>query len=166
MALSVAANTTPRPLPVGLMESVGDAPPKRKRSANGVYDRSVTEVAGWLAGSEGQETWGRAEARHFVALYAVLHERVYGAAPAELRSEAWWGAVSAAGKMLREEFGGEPARMLDFVRWTWRREQGREKKRGDEQEVRRVGWKLQFLTRHLLTDYRVANAQARKPVNR
>ena len=117
-----------------------------------------------------------AKPAHFVALYAWLHAEVYGAPPAELRSQAWWGAVSAATKLLRDEFSdeahpeGSPLRMLDFIRWVWRRERGREQRaaarEGEGHEARRIGWALQFVLRHLVTDYRVDMAREGRRVNR
>ena len=108
--------------------------------------------------------WRDAQPQHLVALYGWLHGEVYGAEPLELKGEAWWGAGSAAGKLVREEFGGSVAAALDYVRWVWRRERAREKKAA-EQDARRIGWRLMFCMRHLLTDYRVANARSGRRVN-
>lgn len=148
---------------VGDPEKTGGG--KRRTSPTRAYDRAQEEIAAFRADPD---RWASATPAHFVALYAWLHAEVYGAAPAELRSDAWWGAVSAATKMLREEFSGEPLRMLDFVRWTWRRERAREQRptRDDGAEARRIGWRLQFFLRHLVTDYRVEIARTHRKVNR
>jgi len=110
--------------------------------------------------------WEAAHPSRFVALYAVLHEIVYGVLPPELRGEAWWGACSGAAKMLRDEFDGAGERMLAYCRWVWRRERAREKRRRDEgTETRRISWSSMFVGRYLLGDYRVDVARAGKRVN-
>lgn len=94
---------------------------------------------------------------HLVGLYEHCHRQVYGVAPGELNAEVWMGAASAAGKLIRDEFGGDVRAAVEFVRWTWWREKGREetaKKRGEVRTFR-IGWRLQFRARELLTDYRV-----------
>lgn len=154
---------------MAMAEFVGDLEKGGKRRAASptrAYDRAAEEIAAFRSDPD---RWVTGTPAHFVALYAWLHAEVYGAPPAELRSDAWWGAVSAAAKLLRDEFSGEPLRLLDYIRWTWRRERGREQKaaaRDDGGESRRIGWKLQFVYKHLLTDYRVDAARAGKKVNR
>lgn len=94
---------------------------------------------------------------HLVALWARCHAQVYGAAPAELTRDAWLPAKSAAEKLVREEFDGDVAAAVEFLRWTWTREKQREDRarRVGEDRVSRIGWRLMFAQRYLLTDYRV-----------
>lgn len=104
------------------------------------------------------------EPRHLVALYFQLHEHVYGVAPAELRDgQQYLGAVSAAKKLLKQEFDEDPLSMVEFLRWCWQRERRAEKwRRKNDRETRRIGWRLQFVARNLVTDYRVALARKQK----
>jgi len=105
-----------------------------------------------------------ATASHLVALYEWCHEQVYGARPSELDAgDAWKLATFAAAKLTKDEFDGEFQRAIEFVRWTWQREKAREKARreGRNNSVGRVGWRLQFVTRHLVTDYRIDMARKR-----
>ncbi len=101
--------------------------------------------------------------KHLVALYARLHARVYGAEPQELADgKSFFAASSAAERLVRVEFAGTPDRALDFLRWTWRREADREKWRRQNPGGSgggRIGWKLQFAGRALVTDYRVEMAR-------
>jgi len=105
-----------------------------------------------------------ATASHLVALYEWCHEQVYGAKPSELDAgDAWKMATFAAARLAKDEFGGEFQRAIEFVRWTWQREKAREHARrtGRNDSVGRIGWRLQFVTRHLVTDYRIDMARKR-----
>lgn len=103
---------------------------------------------------------------HLVALWARCHGQVYGVEPAELDAAAWRGAAFAAARLVRGEFGGSMEAAVEFLRWTWRREQWREDKAREERNARvgRIGWRLQFVARHLLTDYRLDRARRRLPI--
>jgi hypothetical protein len=100
--------------------------------------------------------WSEATARHMVALYAWLHEKVYGVAPGELTSRERLYAAGAAARMLEKEFDGDPGAMATFVVWTWKREKKTEEWRraNGRTEGRRIGWRLQF-NNSLLTDFRI-----------
>ena len=118
---------------------------------------SLSEASHRMASGE----WAGALPRHFVALWASCHERVYGAsAVGELAGMGWRASVKAAASLLRDEFGGEPDEMARFVRWTWVREEGKErwcKGKGYERK-KRVGWRQQFGA-ELVTEYRVEQAR-------
>lgn len=110
--------------------------------------------------------WSGAEARHLVALYAYLHEQVYGVAADELVKAPleWLGAVSAATKLLREEFGDQAPAAVEWVRWVWKREKAgcdRRAKVGETSDFR-IGWRYMFCRRGLLVDYRRAVASAKE----
>ncbi len=97
-----------------------------------------------------------AHPRELVGLYALLHEQTFKTIPLEL-NEHWGAAVSAAGKLVRDEFGGDVAKAEHFVAWCWRRVRLREKRRDEGDEAFRPGWRLQFKsTSSWVTDYRVA----------
>ncbi len=100
---------------------------------------------------------------HLVALYEWCHEQIYGVLPAELNAKAWLMACGHARRLIDEEFKGDVAATIDFIRWTWKREAGREKARraGTNPNIGRIGWRLQFVTRFLVTDYRLDVARGR-----
>lgn len=138
--------------------------PKRKATAKSMsgYDRAREEAAERVTAGD----WGDAGPAAFVGFYALMHEKIYGVAPAEL-VDAWKGAVSAARGMLDKDFGGKPIEMLEFLRWTWKRERAREtKRRAEGTEGGRIGWVLQFKSRALLTDYRVEESRAQEAAKR
>lgn len=107
-----------------------------------------------------REAFDDARAEHMVGLYALLHTRVYEVGPGELAdAKVFLGARSAAGKMLRDEFGGRQLPMVEFIQWVWSRERQRERQRRGVDCQYRIGWRLQFQSRVLVTDYRVALAR-------
>lgn len=94
-----------------------------------------------------------------VALYEWLHEQVYGARPVEIARRAVWKTVAfAAGKLVKNEFRDDVGAVVDFMRWCWDRERTRMARQQPERRMGRIGWRLQFVTGHLLTDYRISKA--------
>lgn len=148
---------------------------KKKKAARKPTKRTARDPKGYATAREEAafrakaNDWRDAAPRHLVGLYAVLHEQVYGVAPAEL-VDAWKGAVSAAAAMLKSEFKGDVPAFVEFIRWTWQRARRRKDKAVAEGgEVSRIGWVLQFKSRAMLTDYRVDMAgalEAAKPKGR
>ena len=131
---------------------VAQMQPARKRRANGrgIFARSVEQAEAYRKAGK----WDGASGRHLVALYAWLHEQIYGVAAAELLDgDAVLGAISSADKLLRAEFDGDAGRAVKFIAWCWSRERQRET--SGRNEGRRVTWRLQFASRCMLTDYRV-----------
>lgn len=102
------------------------------------------------------ERWSEMTPAMFVALYAWLHSEVYGVDPsAELAGKTGLAARGAAKRMVDEMFDGDRVAAVDFVRWSWRREKGREQWRRDNgQAGSRMGWRWQFGPA-LVNDYRV-----------
>ncbi len=100
------------------------------------------------------EAWADAGPELLVGLYGFLHETVYGV-PAIDCADAWAYAVSACRRMLSEApFSGNVEQLVAFLRFTWTAENKAEKwARGEGRQRRRVTWRLQFATRHLLVDY-------------
>ncbi len=106
--------------------------------------------------------WSAATPRHFVAVYHLLHERVYGFAPSTTTQDRVRGAM-LAGMTLKRQFGGDPERMAEFVQWIWDREQWREKMRKAKNEPAggfRLGVRLQF-SAGMVDDYRAAMLRQR-----
>jgi hypothetical protein len=111
--------------------------------------------------------WSRARAAHFVALYQLGHETVYGCSAAELQGQgkasvnARKGALSAAKRLLEQEFGGRAKELARFFDWVWKREKQREvwaKENGRERG--RLTWQIMIAGRAILTDYRASKLRA------
>lgn len=99
-----------------------------------------------------------ARPKHLVALYATLHEQVYEVFPDEIREpKTFLAACAAAQRLIDDAFEASPSKAIEFMRWVWqeqRTEAKRKKSRGDAPF--RVGWRYQFVSRDLVTNYRVA----------
>lgn len=160
----------PRPVAVddaaarGVAEFASSARDRQKWKPRSV---GPAERARFLAGARSSFAsgdWEQAGPGHLVALYGYCHERVYGVRVAELEEGRTYGeAMRKAAQLLKSDFAGDVAELVAFVRWTWRREDFREKKRradGGAQDQRRLGWRLQFAAA-LVTDYRLDQARRR-----
>lgn len=125
----------------------------KKRAPSPSYVRRImADVKERIA----EDQWADAKPRDLVGLYLVLHEWCYGVEAAEVVGVSWNAAVSAAGKLVRDEFGDDPRRAVDFIRWVWKREKEREAwRRQNGQAGGRIGWRLQFCARTFVTDYRI-----------
>lgn len=164
------------------LASLGPEPRRRGTSPRQACERATKESETMRASND----WSRAEPRHLVAIYAFFHAEVYGVEPKELFvGPAWNAASSAAAKLLRDEFewrqdagpgaGADEraaldaarseafARAIAFLAWVWTRERRFEAQRAKEGvEGRRIGWRLQFAMRNLLTDYQAAMNRERR----
>lgn len=125
------------------------------RPSSGFMAAAMASVADDVERMRESGDWGAATARHFVALYEALHLEVYGAAaPDSETARGRQNAAFAAGKVLREEMGGDPAEMAAFMVWAWEREVGRERwRRENNRPGGRLGWRLLF--GGVAGDYRV-----------
>lgn len=152
---------TPRPAPseatlgaaaeLAKMCSRKGPPKKRARSISEARFRAVLVEMGDLVKAN---DWKDATAVHFVALYAYLHDQIYGFAPGELTARERMAAAGAASRMLSASFDGDPDDMVDFMRWTWRREASRERwRRENHRPGGKLTWRFQFSGR-ALDEYR------------
>ncbi len=136
-------------------------PPAKKRSAgigDAAFLRDLDAVVEFLKNGK----WAEATGRHFVALYADLHFRVYGIAPGDLGSKERAWAAKMANDLLAQEFGGDKAAMARFISWTWSRELDREKwRRQENRGGGRIDYRMQFGKR-MLVDFRIDEARQRK----
>lgn len=99
--------------------------------------------------------WSEAVGAHLVALYEWLFLQVYGVATAELDPKNRAIASAMAGRFVHEHFADDYGAAVMFMKWTWKREQGREQwARENGKERGRVGWRLQW-SGSIVTDYRV-----------
>ncbi len=152
---------------IGVDEILDSAPkPKTKRKPTAsVVAKVMAKATEEVAQFQAAERYGELRGKHFAALYAELHTHVYGAPCLELGvGDAWFGAASAAERMLKTEFRENGRAMIEFMRWVWNRERRVEKRRRADGQGggRRITWRLQFVQRHLLTDFHVEMSRAGK----
>lgn len=106
--------------------------------------------------------WGDALPPVFVGLYAVCHRLVFGVLPLELEEQAQFRLASKlALGCLHDYFDDDGDAFASFVRWAWKREEGRARyAREQGWDRKRMGWRLLF-SAHTVTDYRASTAGAR-----
>jgi len=128
--------------------------PRAKTISEGSWEKALKQAREMIASGE----WDDALPRHYVAAYALLHEKVYGVAPAELTAAARLRAAGLVAGCLDRQFGGDKAEMAAMMRWTWQREVAREKwRRENDRSGGRIGVHLQFGA--CVSDYRVDKAR-------
>lgn len=147
--------------PTSLADWADDGSPTRSRRSGSVaassFERARTEALERRASGE----WEGAEARHFVAAYAIAHEQVYEVAPAELGPALRHRAGGMASRMLAHHFGGDSVAMAKYFYWVWHREVARERwKRANGRSGGRIGVGLIF-GGELVTDWRLDAARKR-----
>lgn len=102
--------------------------------------------------------WSGACSNHLVALYAWLHERVYGVASEVMADGIEFSSASTlANRMMLRDFAGDVVACVEFTRWAWRREQGREAwRRENRKDGSRLGWRFFFKPGGpLVVEYRI-----------
>ena len=125
------------------LEAMVKRPKKRKSRSVGPskWDKAVASAGERRASGE----WEGAEPIEFVALYAALHEHVYGVVPGELTSSGRFQATMMATRLLRDEFAGDASALAEMIRWTWARERKNEQwRRQNKQQGKRIGPGFQF----------------------
>lgn len=132
---------------------------KRSNRSRSIPKRCFDDAAARVASRLDGPDWEGATAVDFVAAHAELHRRVYGSEPAALPARERTQAAYAAGKMLREKFGGDPLAMAEFFAWVWARERAKLKMRLPNF---RINWRAQF-GGYLWDDWRLASLHARRP---
>lgn len=135
---------------------VGGARTKPKARRKPSIDRLCKETRDFIEDDE----WGDAQPRHIVGLYIILHTWCYEVAPADMLGPILMGAMSAAKKLVTDEFGGSVDDAVAYVKWAWRREKERETWRRSKQiDGRRLTWRTLLMYREYVTEYRMAVAR-------
>jgi hypothetical protein len=146
-----------RELAAKLAAFVSRPQPKRSRRTIGqaAWNRMLDETARMMRTAD----WSEALPGHFVALYAMLFEKVYGVGVADLGPSERFFAMTAATRMLSKHFDDNTTVMADFMRWVWIREETREKfRRENHRGGGSIGWRLMFLGA-LVTEYQIDNVR-------
>jgi hypothetical protein len=156
----VAANHPNAEFLAGARPSAAKPPKKSRPSAAKRYAASVREAQ--IAIDEvaaGTLDFEQTTHRAVVGLFILLHTKVYGVEPDELRDgREMDGAQSSARRLVESDFRGRVDYALDFVRWTWAREKKQFATRASDW---RIGWRWQLTSRSAITDYRIAMAKTR-----
>ena len=101
------------------------------------------------------DDWSKAKASHLVALYSILHEMVYGVAP-ELKGDELKLAKLSAGTFLKSRCSGNFVKAVEYMKWVWKRERGREEWRREKHiDGKVLGWRLILKHPAFWTEYRV-----------
>lgn len=125
--------------------------PRAKTISDSAFARATREAVLMMESGD----WSAAVPRHFVALYALLHEKVYGVRADELTPSARLVAAGLARGMCDRLFGGDPGEMAGYMRWVWAREKDREAwRRANQKDGGRIGARLVF-GGALVTEYRL-----------
>lgn len=140
-----------------LVEKKARKSPEPKSIGPRQHARAVSEAQEMMASGD----WAGAEPRHLVALYAILHEKVYSV-PAETLGKEGTFAGYAARRTLMHDFHDDRAAMVEYVRWSFTNEQRTEKWRRTQGHAStfRLSWRLLFSTRGV-TNMRVAQARSK-----
>ncbi len=132
-------------------------PAKRRSVASSTFERTLLETQEMIDSRD----WTACAARHLVALYDLMHRKTYGVEPTMTGSERYRSTMIAGSFVLRV-FGGDFEKALEYLRWVWTREMGREKwRRENGREAGRLSLRSIFSGSFLLDDYRVAMARKR-----
>lgn len=130
--------------------------PKRARVSSAKrYKDAVHEALEAIKATQaGTHDYSALSHRAVVGLFILLHSQVYGVEPEDLLDgHAMDGAMSAARRMVEEDFAGRLDCALEFVRWTWKREKRQFPGRPSDW---RITWRWQLASKSLMTDYRIA----------
>lgn len=121
-----------------------------KRNATGLA-KQITETHAMMKSDD----WSQAKASHLVALYVILHEKIYGVAP-ELKGDELKQAKLVAGQFLKTRCKGKFEKAVEYMKWVWKRERGREDwRRNNHIDGKVLGWRLILKVDSMWTEYRV-----------
>lgn len=101
--------------------------------------------------------WNPASPYHLVSLFGRCYKEVYGIPEFETENPKTFGLAAILAKnLLAKRFSGNIKLMVEFIRWTWKREVAREEWRKQNategREFKRIGFRLQF-SDSLFSDY-------------
>lgn len=129
-------------------------PRRSKTVAAAKHDRARCEAEEMIRTTD----WSACAARHIVALYDLMHERTYGVESSMTSAERYRCTLMAGG-FVKRHFRGDFEAAIDYLRWVWTREIGREARRRETgADGGRIGFALMVST-SMLDDWRVANAR-------
>lgn len=125
---------------------------KSKTIAASTFDKTREEVVAMVKSGE----WDECGARHLVALYDIMHLKVYKVEDAALDSKTRYNAVMMAANFVKREFADDYVEAVEYMRWVWSEEMRQEKWRieNNRQNNNPITYYMMFSGR-LLTKYRI-----------
>ncbi len=158
----VESGVVPSPLEIYLgrkRDAGGSLIPRKKKSrtvAASTFDRTRVETQEMIDTRD----WGACAARHLVALYDLMHLKIYGIDVTMSGSERYTATLMAGG-FVKRAFGGDFEKSVDYFRWAWTREKEREKwRRENGRDGGTIGLGFMFSNK-LLDQYRIALVRQR-----
>ena len=131
-------------------------PPKAR--AHGVSDARLDKALDATTVCIAQGDWSEATAINFLALYVLMHRKVYDVDPVMTAKERHE-CLLCIGSFVKKHFEDSPSDLACYIRWVWKREFDREKWAQTNGRQRGVmSWRL-MLSTAVLTDYRVERAR-------
>lgn len=135
-------------------------PPRKPRAMSSArtFETAMRNAQQFLAAvKDGSVDYTQVVPLTVVGLFILMHTWVYEVEPIELRDRKVMMFASSAVRRLIADFGGDIRETMEFVRWTW----AREKKSFAKRETDfRIGWRYQFCSKALITDYRIVVTKA------
>lgn len=133
-----------------------------RSSGGGVSAQSMKRATEELEKMASANDFLGARPLHLVALYLHLHLKVYGVEATDCGPGERLAAAGRAASLIAQDFEASGAAAVEFLRWTWSREQGREKwRRENGRGGQRITWRLQFSSA-LVVDYKIDRARKKE----
>lgn len=153
--------------PVGLMalSSRRSNPETRKRKKkNGPGRAAINRLMAEVSEMSRTGNWdGATTPAHYLALWCLVHDHVYGSRPTELVNEQWLGALSALKKLLRDECGGRYDVLRVYIRYFWRREKDRQEWRHQNgKPPHAITWRDCFVDRRKWREFVMSHRRKRQ----
>jgi hypothetical protein len=105
--------------------------------------------------------WSDATAPTLVGLYAIFHEITYKSLPLELDQKMEFKRAAGMARALLNMFDDDVDATVEFMKWSWKREQSRIKWANDQGKERgRFVYRFAFAASQV-TDYRVEKSRRR-----
>lgn len=97
---------------------------------------------------------------HYIALFCWMHEAIYDVDCVDETRREWNVAVAQVRRMLEEEFDGKDEDLLNYMRFTAKREEEKELwRRSNRRPGKRMRWRDFFLLTTALADWRLHMAR-------
>lgn len=154
---ALPASRTPETSQMSVAAFLSHSPIKRPSKGAKRPKLSALEMAEEDASKRAESgQWEDASSRSFVGLYAMCHRMTYGVEASDLREKfKFTVANKAAAKVLHVFFDDDKSEFVEFIKWAWEREKGREEWAARENKSRgRLSTRAQF-SAGMVTDYRV-----------
>lgn len=125
--------------------------PRKTTVAAAVFERTRVEAQAMID----SQNFDGCSARHIVAIYDLMHLKIYGVEVSMSATDRHTYTLRAGG-FVKREFSGDYAKMIVYFRWLWSREMGREQWR---RETGNEGASLHIaacFAGKAITEYRIA----------